>query len=260
MSAANVSLRAVVLDDDAGDRGARAVGLERDRLGVRQQRHVGVLERRPDRDHLGVGLGVHEAREAVAVGAADALAVRHVGLVEQDPAGRVERVQAGLSRGRRRAAGSAARARPPGTGRARSRAARSDPRRARRGPGRAARPACSTAPSGRRRSATPARSRRGGAARRSPRLAQAVQRGPVELGRAADVVVHLRLERRAVRVVPGVGRDVAAVDEHVLRQPVLRLPRQPAAALEQQDPLARRGQAADQRAAAGAAADHDHVV
>ena len=90
--------------------------------------------------------------------------------------------------------------------------------------------------------------------------AQPVQRGAVELGGAADEVVHLRLERLAVAVVPGVRRDVAVVDEHLVREPVLRLARQPAAALEQQDPLARGRQATHQRAAARAAPDHDHVV
>ncbi len=43
-----------------------------------------------------------------------------------------------------------------------------------------------------------------------------VQRGSVQLGGAADEVVHLRLEERlAFHVVPSVWRDVAAVDEHV---------------------------------------------
>ena len=83
-------------DLDAGDRGAVPVRLEADRLRVGEQRHVGVLDRGPHGDHLGVGFGVHQAREAVAVIAPDALAKRHVGLVEQDPAGGVERVQAGL--------------------------------------------------------------------------------------------------------------------------------------------------------------------
>ena len=95
-------------------------------------------------------------------------AVRHVRLVEPDAARRVERVVARRRRDRRRAAGSAARARRPGTGTARSPAARSGPRRGRRAPGTAARPACSTARARRRRSATRARCRRGGAARRSP--------------------------------------------------------------------------------------------
>ena len=92
-------------------------------------------------------------------------------------------------------------------------------------------------------------------------LAQAVERRAVQLGRAADEVVHLRLERLCrVGVVPGVRRDVATVDEHVVHVPVLRLAREPVAALEQQDALARRSQVPDERAAAGAAADHDHVV
>ena len=50
----------------------------------------------PDRDHLGVGLGVHQARVAITPGAADAGAARPVGLVQQDPARRVERVPAAL--------------------------------------------------------------------------------------------------------------------------------------------------------------------
>ena len=91
-------------------------------------------------------------------------------------------------------------------------------------------------------------------------LAQAIERRAVELRRAADAVVHLRLERVAVVVVPGVGRDVAAVDEDVGGRPVLRLARQPVAALEQEDALARRGQAVHERSAARTAADHDDVV
>ena len=57
-------LLAVVVDDDAGDCGSRLVGLQPDRLRARHQRHVGVLERRPDGDHLGVGFGVYQARES----------------------------------------------------------------------------------------------------------------------------------------------------------------------------------------------------
>ena len=161
-------LAAVPLDDDLGDGRAGVVRVQLDHLRVRQQRDVRVLERRPHAEHLGVGLGVHQAGEAVAVRAAHARAVRHVRLVEHDAARRVERVVAGRGELVRRAAGCAARARRPGAGTARSRAARSDPRRALRAPGRAARPACSTAPSRRRRSARPARCRRGGAAPRSP--------------------------------------------------------------------------------------------
>jgi hypothetical protein len=71
-------------------------------------------------------------------------------------------------------------------------------------------------------------------------LPQAIERGAVELGRPADEVVHLRLERGALGVVPGVCRDVAVVHEDVGRRPVPRLARQPVAAFEQEDALARR--------------------
>ena len=52
----------------------------------------GIAEQRSHRDGLRVGLGVHEARIAVAPRAADAGAPRAVGFVEQDPARCVERV------------------------------------------------------------------------------------------------------------------------------------------------------------------------
>ena len=89
---------------------------------------------------------------------------------------------------------------------------------------------------------------------------QAVERGAVELGGAADVVVDPGLERLAVLVVPRVGRDVAALDEDGLRLPVLLLAGQEAAPLEQQDPLARRGQGVGQRPPARTCSDDDDVV
>src|SRR3954454_10753067 len=82
---------------------------------------------------------------------------------------------------------------------------------------------------------------------------QPVQRRAVQLRRAADVVVDLRLERLVVGVIPRVLRHVAVVDEHVVALPVLRLTGQPPAALEQQDALARRRQRAHERPAAGTA-------
>ena len=91
-------------------------------------------------------------------------------------------------------------------------------------------------------------------------LAQPVERGAVHLRRPADEVMHLRLEGLAIRVVPGLRRNVAVVDEHVLSEPVLGLPREPASALQQEDPLAGGREAVDEGAAAGAATDHDHVV
>src|SRR5262245_25609102 len=89
---------------------------------------------------------------------------------------------------------------------------------------------------------------------------QAVQRGAVELRRAADEVVDLRLERLALLVVPRLRRDVAVVDEHVLREPILRLAWKPVPTLQQEDPLARWREMPRERAAACAAADDDHVI
>ncbi len=91
-------------------------------------------------------------------------------------------------------------------------------------------------------------------------LAQAVERGTVELRRSADEVVDLRLERLALVVVPGVLRDVAVVDEDLGRIPVLRLAGKPIAALEQQDALPRGCEVTGESAAARAGADDDHVV
>ena len=91
-------------------------------------------------------------------------------------------------------------------------------------------------------------------------LAEAVERGPVELGRPADEVVDLRLERRPLLVVPGVLGHVAVVDEDVVGGPVRRLAREPVASLEEQDLLAGGCQVASERSSAGAAADDDDVV
>ena len=214
------------------------VRLEPDDLRVRQQRHVRVLERRPHAEHLGVGLGVDEAREAVAGGAADARAVRHVRLVEHDPARGVERVVAG----RVEVVGELL---DPRLVRHR----RMRVRRARRRLGRvlAARAVHLVELLGLRvvRLELVVGDRPGGRDAvvvlqlAEVLLAQPVERRAVELRRAADEVVDLRLERLAVLVVPGVRRDVAVVDEDVLREPVLRLARQPVAALEQEDALAR---------------------
>ena len=92
-------------------------------------------------------------------------------------------------------------------------------------------------------------------------LAHAVERGAVQLGGAADEVVHLRLEEGLVLgAVPAVGRDVPAVLEYVHGGPVRRLAGQPVTAFEQQDALARRGEVAGERAAARPGPDHDDVI
>src|SRR5206468_12774402 len=66
---------AVVLDDDARDLRAVVVRFQLDGPGVREELDVRMLERRLYPEHLGVGLTVHGAGEAVAVGAAGARAV-----------------------------------------------------------------------------------------------------------------------------------------------------------------------------------------
>ena len=233
--------------------------MQRHRVGVSQQRDVRVLERRPHGQHLGVGLGVHEAREAVAGGAADAGAVGHVGLVQHDSAGRVEGL---VTRGGEVVGelldARLVRHRREGIGRARGRLGRIL----------AARAVNLVELLGLRvvRLHLVVADRPGGrdavvvAQLAEVLLAQAVERRSVELGGAADEVVHLRLEGLARPVVPGVLGDVAVVDEHVRRGPVLRLARQPVAAFQQQDALAGGSEPVDQRAAARAASDHDHVV
>ena len=235
------------------------VGLEPHRLRAGQQRHVGVLQRRPDAEHLGVGLRVHEAREAVAGGAPDAVAVRPVRLEQPHAARRVERVQPR----RLEVVGELLDARlvadrGEGVGRGRRRLGRVLPARA----------MDLVALLGERvvrlQLVVGDRPRR-----RDPVVvgqlaevlrAQPVQRRSVELGRPADAVVDLRLERLAVAVVPRVLRHVAVLDEDVVRLPVLR------ARAASQSPrsssriaLARRREVARQRAAAGAAPDHDDV-
>src|SRR6476660_5589066 len=72
--------------------------------------------------------------------------------------------------------------------------------------------------------------------------------------------MDLRLERRAVGVVPRVVGDVAAVDEHRRRVPVVHLARQEVAAFEQQQLLARRGERVRERSSARTRTDDDDVV
>src|SRR5262245_41402987 len=64
---------------------------------------------------------------------------------------------------------------------------------------------------------------------------QTIQRSTEEFGRAADKVVHLRLKRPAITVVPGIGGDVAILLKDRRRIPVLSLALQPVATLQDQD-------------------------
>ena len=208
--------------------------------------------------HLGVGLGVDQAGEAVAGRAADAMAVRS-SLVQPDPAGRVEGEVARrlevvrelldprLVRDRR------VRVRP-----------------ARRWLGRVLATRATNLVQVLRERVVGLQllvvNRPG---RRDPvgvlelaevLLAEPVERCAVELGRPADEVVDLRLKRLVLRVVPGVLRDVAVVDEDVVCRPVRRLPGEPVASLEEEDPLAGGREVPGERPASGARADDDDVV
>ena len=84
-------------------------------------------------------------------------------------------------------------------------------------------------------------------------LAKAEQDAAVDLGVAADEVLGVRAERDAVLVIPALGGDVPLAAEDLLGVPVLGLAREVAAALEQEDLLARRREAVRERAAARAA-------
>jgi len=86
---------AAAFDDDLRDPASGRIRLELRRPSVRQQRDVRMLQRRANAQHLGVGLRVQRAGEAVAVPASNADAVGRGGLVTQDPAGSVEGVMAG---------------------------------------------------------------------------------------------------------------------------------------------------------------------
>src|SRR5690348_15868027 len=89
----------VTVDHDGGDGPAARIGLEAPDFGVDQQGDVFLIQDRAHRDDVRVGLGVYQARIAIAPGAPDALAGRPVRLVEQDAARRVERVVARTGQG-----------------------------------------------------------------------------------------------------------------------------------------------------------------
>src|SRR6516162_11588245 len=90
-------------------------------------------------------------------------------------------------------------------------------------------------------------------------LPEAIQGCAEHLCGAADEIVHLRLERYTVTVVPCIRRDIAVLHEDRCRIPVLYLALEPVAALEDQDVLARGRQLSDERAAPRPAADDDDV-
>ena len=91
-------------------------------------------------------------------------------------------------------------------------------------------------------------------------LAEPVERGAVHLRRPSDEVVHTGLEGLAAGVVPRVRRDVAVVDEHRFRDPVLELARKPVSALEKEDALSGRREVSGECPTARTRPDDDDVV
>src|SRR5437773_4466562 len=89
---------------------------------------------------------------------------------------------------------------------------------------------------------------------------QPEERGAEELGVAAHVVVRVRMKGLAVAIAPHLRRCVTAVQIDRLGVPVLLLPRNEAAPLEDEDALARGRQRVKERASAGSGPDDDHVV
>ena len=238
---------------------AGRAGLELGDVGVGQQRHVRVRERRVDRHHLRVGLGAHQARVAVTGLAPDAAAGPRVALVEHDAERHVERAQAdpgpvvvqlleaGLVAHRRmrvrRARGRIRRIHAPlpvhvvealGRGVVGLHVLVAD-RPGRRHPA----PVLDLA---------------------EVLTAKPEERGPVELGVAAHVVVGVGVERLAVAVAPDLLGLVPALEVHRPRAPVGPLARHVVAALEDQDALTPSRQGVQQRAAPRPGADDRDVV
>src|SRR5215207_2041660 len=86
------------------------------------------------------------------------------------------------------------------------------------------------------------------------------ERGAVELGVAADVVVLLGRELVPFAVAPLLVGRVLPLQEDGGRIPVVTLAGEVATALEEQDALARRRQLPGERPSASSAADDDDVV
>ena len=92
------------------------------------------------------------------------------------------------------------------------------------------------------------------------RLSESEQRGAVELGVTTDVVVRVRMERCAGLVLPHFLCVVLRVDVDRTRAPIVLLPWDEVASLEQKDALARWCKAMRKCATTGSGADDDDVV
>ena len=226
---------------------------------LRDQRHVRLAMDRSHAVHVGIGLGIHHARIAVAGVAADARTVDHVLLVQLQADGNREGVVAQLAHAveqfldARLVADRGVRVRARtrrfgGIGAAR--AVHVEQRLGRGVVGLEVR--VSKRP--RRRHATLVLQHLEVA------LTQAEQRGAVHLGVAAHPVPGAGMQRLAVLVLPHLGGVVAVLQEHLRGAPVLLLARQESAALQDQDALAGLGQTMRDGAATRAGSDDDEVV
>src|SRR3954447_10303078 len=223
------------------------------------ERDVGGLERGPHAAHVGVGLAVGRAGEAVVAAAPQAAAGLGIGLVEVDTEREMERLVAGsdeivvelLDAGLVRDGGvwEGARAARLGWVLARLTVHEVEP--------------FGLRVVGLELGVRDRPCRRDAAVvidRFEVTLAKAEERSSVDLRVAADDVVRLGAERSAVLVIPALGGVVSLAAEDLPGVPVLALAREVAAALEQQDALARWRKTMGQRPAAGTGPDDDHVV
>src|SRR5215203_2911002 len=90
-------------------------------------------------------------------------------------------------------------------------------------------------------------------------FAKAVERGAEQLTGTANEIMHLRLERPAIAVVPSLGRDITVVLENCCRVPVLRFTFEPVAAFQNNNALSRGREMSGKSAAASTAAEDDDV-
>ena len=228
-------------------------------IGAGQQRYIGILQGRLDAGDMCVGLGLHEARVAVAGRAPDAGALVRARFVEHDPHGQRKRAMSGPCQ----VIGELPNARLVRDGGMRIRIAG----------GRLGRIAAA-------RTMHMIKPLRLGVVgrqvlvgerpgRRDPvgvphnpeiALAQPQQHRAVHFRIAADPVVYAGMERLAVFIVPGLVRLIAFAGEDRFAAPVLPFARQIVAALEDQDALAGGGEPVGEGAAPSAAADDDDVI
>ena len=249
----------VALDHHLGHSGATCVRIELDGPGVGQQGDVRILQRRAHTHHLRIRFSMHQAWESVTRCAADARTERPLLFIKHDPVWRVERVIARLFQVVGELLNTRfVRNRREGIGRAVWRlggifASRSMYLVELLGFGVVGFHLVVADWPGGRDTVMMAQFA-------EIFLALAVERSSVELGCAANAIVHLGLKSLAFFIVPGVRRDIAILDEDSFAIPVLQLARQPVTTLEQQDAFARWRQVTGERPATSSSPNNNHVI